>query len=250
MAIPAFKTCHICKQSLDSSEFSSFAQSSDGLYSYCRCCERKRRKRKRLENDPAFALAEAERERAFSEARSGEVWKDIPGWEGWYQASSHGRIRSLPRKVNAPNRWGDCIRTYPGRIMKQRPTRHYGHMTVGLQREGKLKQALVHRLVCETFHGPCPPDKQHCAHGDGDPTNNRPENLRWATVKENAEDTRRHGNLRMGEQSNLARLTEADVLAIRERAAAGESCYRIAKDVGFSTVGIIKIVKRENWKHI
>lgn len=250
MANPAFKTCPICNQSLPCAAFNLARSNPDGLYSYCRECDKAKVRRKKLGRSPAFATAETERERAFTEVRPGEVWKDIPDWVGWYQASSHGRIRSLPRKVNAPNRWGGCIRTYPGRVMKQRPTQHYGHLVVSLAREGASRPHLVHRLVCEAFHGPCPSDKQHCAHSDGDRVNNRPENLRWATVKENSEDTRRHGNLRVGEQSNLAKLTEAEVLAIRARAEAGESSYRIAKDIGLTANGVRKIVTRESWKHI
>lgn len=80
--------------------------------------------------------------------------------------------------------------------------------------------------------------------------NNRPENLRWATPKENAEDTRRHGNLLVGEASNLSRLTEAEVLAIREKSAAGQTGYSLAKEYGLSATGIYKIINRENWKHI
>ncbi|WPZ05482.1 HNH endonuclease signature motif containing protein [Pelagerythrobacter marinus] len=135
-------------------------------------------------------------------------------------------------------------------IMKLTPTKHFGHLTVGLDRNGEKRRYLVHRLVCEAFHGPCPPDKRHCAHWDGDPTNNNSENLRWATVKENAEDTRRHGNLRVGEDSNLSRLTETQVLEIRAKAAAGRSGYSLGKEYGISSTGALKIIRRENWKHI
>lgn len=250
MADRPFKTCPLCKQSLPASAYNLARNNPDGLYSYCRECDKEFVRERKLGKRPELAAKEAEREREFAELIPGELWKDIPGWEGFYQASSHGRIRSLPRTVNAPNRWGHCMRTYPGRIMKQRPTPHFGHMTVGLVREGRGGPKLVHRLVCEAFYGPCPPDKQHCAHRDGNPANNRPENLRWATVKENSEDTRRHGTMRVGEKSNLAKLTEDDVLEIRRRSANGETGYRIAKDTGLTGTAIYKIINRENWKHI
>lgn len=178
-----------------------------------------------------------------------EEWKPVAGFEGWYEVSSHGRVRSLDRTINAPNRWGACKRTLKGKVLSPRRT-DFGHRMVGLRREGALKGALVHRLVCEAFHGPCPPDKQHCAHRDGNPENNRADNLRWATVRENSEDARRHGTLLQGEASNLSRLTEADVLEIRRRSAAGATGYRLAKDYKMSATGIYKILHRENWKHI
>ncbi len=175
----------------------------------------------------------------------------MSGWEDLYHVSNLGRVKVLPRSTPCRNRWGDTVQHRPARIMKQTPTGPSGYFTVGLVGRGrKSKRVLVHRLVCEAFHGPCPQDKSHCAHWDGNPSNNRAENLRWATVKENSEDARRHGNLRVGEASNLARLSERDVREVRRRAEAGESSYAIAKDIGMTSGGVRKIVTRENWGHI
>ena len=243
------KTCLICKQSLKAECFYPFSKSRDGLYPYCRPCERNRKLKKRIEKDDELAKKYSDRKAEFEAVIPGEEWKDCVGWEGWYQVSSYGRVRSLPRKVEAPNRWGECKREYPGVLLRQRE-RAFGHMAVGLRKAGKAKLALVHRLVCEAFNGPCPKDKYHCAHKDGKPGNNRADNLYWATAQENSEDARRHGTLRVGEKSNLSRLTEADVIEIRRRASAGESSYRIAKDIGMTANGVRKIVIRENWKHI
>lgn len=250
MADVPLKLCPICNQSLPHGAFNLARGNRDGLYSYCRVCDQARVRRKRAETSPKFARADADRQTAFDEVRPGEDWRDVQGFEGWYQVSSQGRVRSLPRTVNAPNLYGPCSRKYPGRVMKLQQTK-FGHLTVPLRRNGQVKLALVHRLVCEAFHGPCPPDKQHCAHRDGDPTNNRTENLRWATVRENSEDTRRHGNLRVGSRSNLARLGEVTVREIRARYdEGGVSAYRLAKEYGTSVGHMSKIVKRENWKHV
>ena len=101
-----------------------------------------------------------------------EIWKDIPGWEGYYQASNLGRIKSLVRKGQRR----EIILT-PGRI-------HNGYMRVGLSRDNKLTGKLVHRLVWEAFNGPIPEDKE-VNHIDEDKLNNRLENLNLVTRREN-----------------------------------------------------------------
>lgn len=250
MAIKPFKTCLICAQDFAAEHFYSYRQSKDGFYPYCKPCERKRRLRKKLEADPELAEAYKLRDAAFENAIPGEVWKDIPDWVGVYQASSLGRVRSLPRAISAPNRWGACIRRRKGQIIRQRGAGN-GHLVVGLSRGGKPHPVMVHRLVCEAFHGKCPPEKQHCAHWDGNPKNNRPENLRWATVSENAEDSRRHGTMRVGSKSNLSKLNEADVLEIRRlNAEDGLTGYRIAKLYGVNMTCIYKILNKQTWRHV
>lgn len=179
----------------------------------------------------------------------GEVWKPVSGWADLYEVSNLGRVKVLRRAKACRNRWGATVQTRPTRIMK--PTiSAFGHYFVNLHCDGKVKRRSVHRLVCEAFHGACPPDKQHCAHWDGNPANNRADNLRWATVKENSDDTRRHGNLRTGEASNLSRLTGNKVLEIRKRAAAGECLRQIAGEIGFTREGVAAIVARKTWKHL
>ncbi len=101
-----------------------------------------------------------------------EIWKDIPGWEGYYQASNFGRIKSLVRKGNRIER----ILT-PERI-------HNGYLRVGLSRDNKLTGKLVHRLVWEAFNGPIPEGKE-VNHIDEDKLNNRLENLNLMSRREN-----------------------------------------------------------------
>ncbi len=75
------------------------------------------------------------------------------------------------------------------RLMKQRT----GYLQVKLSNAAGPKRKLVHRIVLETFVGPCPADKQETAHWNGKRSDNRVENLRWATKKENYDDAVRHG---------------------------------------------------------
>lgn len=179
-----------------------------------------------------------------------EIWKDVAGWEGLYRVSSFGRVKVLARTVAACNRWGPMLRNLPEKIKKTVPTKGNYYPRVGFQFEGRKGWADLHVLVCETFNGPKPAPGYHCAHNDGDPLNNRADNLRWATPKENAADTLRHGRLRRGEKSNLAKLSADQVRSIRARAEAGETIKALASDFGLTREGVSAIVKRINWRHI
>ena len=109
-----------------------------------------------------------------------EVWKPIPGYEGYYEASNMGRIRNEPRWVNG--RWR------PYRI-KQHILRtnnvHHGYLQVKFCIDEVKEQKLVHRLVAETFIAN-PMGLQQVNHKDGNPSNNVVSNLEWCTASENS----------------------------------------------------------------
>jgi hypothetical protein len=109
-----------------------------------------------------------------------EIWKDIDGYEGFYQVSNLGRVKSLERKVPLKN---GKLRTYRERIKSQEEEK--GYMRVNLYKNGKLKKFLVHRLVATAFHGPND-ESMEVNHINGDTKDNRAENLEWVTTKENA----------------------------------------------------------------
>ena len=117
-----------------------------------------------------------------------EQWLPIPGWEGLYEVSDHGRVRSLDRWVTRSN--GQRVH-YPGR-MKSLPRLQTGYPVVHLSKDGRLTTKAVHTVVLETFVGPRLPGTV-CCHKDGDPTNNRLTNLRWDTQSNNLKDAVRHG---------------------------------------------------------
>jgi len=114
-----------------------------------------------------------------------EIWKDIPGYEGKYQASSIGRIKSLSREVFSPVAQK---RLLPEIIMKQHFSR-WGYFRVGLPcniTPSKRVEKDVHRLILLTFKGmPENPNKKHCNHIDGNKLNNAICNLEWVTCGEN-----------------------------------------------------------------
>lgn len=126
-----------------------------------------------------------------------EQWRPIPGYEGRYEASDQGRVRSVDRWV--ANRYGRFIR--PGRLLKLTPGKR-GYPLVDLRLRGALradgtrtargKMRTVHSVVLETFVGPRPPGMQ-VLHRNGDKTDNRLSNLRYGTPAENGHDRKRLG---------------------------------------------------------
>ena len=115
-----------------------------------------------------------------------EIWKDIPGFEGLYQASNEGRIRSLTRQVY------NYIK--PGRILKSN-IKNSGYLYLSISNgNNKFKHANVHRLVALAFI-PNPDSKPQVNHKDGNRLNNNVDNLEWCTAKENINhslDSRRY----------------------------------------------------------
>jgi hypothetical protein len=110
----------------------------------------------------------------------------------------------------------------------------------------------VNRLVCRAFHGEPPSPKHEAAHNDGNPSNNRRENLRWATHTENCADKKIHGteNPPRGEKQGRSKLSSEDVKTIRQRLANGEGVASISRDfaVWHGTIGAIKAGR--NWAHV
>ena len=105
-----------------------------------------------------------------------EVWRDVKGYEGLYQVSNMGLVKSLGRK----DRFGRVIKE---RILEPAVT-HNGYLRVGLHVDGKRKMLRVHRLVCEAFHEN-PDNKSEVNHVNEDKTDNRACNLEWSTRTEN-----------------------------------------------------------------
>lgn len=107
-----------------------------------------------------------------------EIWKDIVGYEGLYQVSNLGNVRSVKRKV---------------KLLRHGQDKERGYKNVILYRNGTRKMWLVHRLVAIAFVNN-PENKPQIDHIDGNPSNNVVTNLRWCTVKENLNFELAHRN--------------------------------------------------------
>lgn len=165
-----------------------------------------------------------------------EQWKDVPGYEGLYQVSDKGRVRSLPRKGRLNEK-----------ILKPDIQRG-GYERLLLCKDGEAKMFLVHGLVLEAFIGPAPA-RMECRHLDGTRDNNHLLNLRWGTRVENMADKIRHGTTArlFGEHNPRAKLCEDDVRKIRVMKG---TLQEVADQFGIHFGTVSKIKNGERWKHI
>jgi len=159
-----------------------------------------------------------------------ETWKAVVGYEGLYEVSDAGRIRNV--------RTGK-IKTYTHNRQKRRPF-------VGLWRNNKIRIIYPHKAVLEAFVGPRPPRMEAC-HNNGDPFDNRLENLRWDTTRNNQLDRIKHGTSNRGERCAAAKLTEAQVRAIRADTRLQEE---IAAEYGVRQNTISRIKSGKRWGHV
>lgn len=118
-----------------------------------------------------------------------EIWKPIPGYEGYYEISNHGKVKSLARIV--PRRNG-TYHSVPERILKQTAD-HNGHFYFTAVKNAKRERMYTQRVVLICFVGP-PPIVADACHNDGDPSNNHITNLRWDSRSGNVRDMVKHGS--------------------------------------------------------
>jgi hypothetical protein len=173
-----------------------------------------------------------------------ERWLPAPGWEHTYEVSDLGRVRSIDRVVPTTTRGNRRVRGKVKTVYRFKT--NYPTVTFYDAERQQPLPVPVHRLVCRAFHGP-PPSKAHVvAHWDGNPENNRADNLRWATAKENAEDTQRHGR-RYGQNSKI---TEDAARAIIAAANSGERPKDIMQRLGLSRHTVYNVCKGNSWGHL
>lgn len=174
---------------------------------------------------------------------SEEIWRPVPDFEGLYEVSSMGRVRSVPRVITMCDGRRKPI---TGRILCQ--TRCDGNrLKVSLWRENIGYNRIVSRLVARAFLGePQTPGLEAC-HEDGNQDNNRLDNLRWDTHVGNEADKLRHGTRLMGEKHSNAKITADDVRRIRASRVHHET---LAARYGVHPHHIQRIQRGDRWKHV
>ncbi len=178
-----------------------------------------------------------------------EEWRPVPGAEGRYEVSSLGRVKSLRRVVCCGRRKGKTTyRTVPEKILKPGLDQDGYHQVLIANKEGeKFKNVKIHQLVAAAFLGNRPRGTW-VLHGPNGRNDNSVSNLYYGTPAQNVQDKWRDGTIVLGEQHHKAKLTQQNVLAIRDCHAKGMTMKDIAKIYGVNQTAIHKIISRVNWK--
>lgn len=166
------------------------------------------------------------------------MWKIIPEFPE-YEVSDQGDVR---RRIAAQG-------TSSGKLLKPYDNGN-GYLKVQLVNRDVKKRATVHRLVLQTFCGPAPRGKTDCAHLNGIRSDNRLSNLKWKSRAENMLDAKIHGTSAMGERNGHAKLTQQDVLEMRNLRKNGKTFQSIADTYSVSRSAASDAIKGKNWGHI
>ncbi len=167
--------------------------------------------------------------------------REIPGFPN-YSVTMSGRVWSHRRIDIFGRKQG-------GQWLKPQVVNKWGHLKVVLCKNKAKHQRLVHRLVLETYVGPCPPGME-CRHLNGDPANNSLDNVCWGTHADNVQDMVRHGS-RKGEKHHCAKLKTQDIKVIRYlRNVAKFTLAEIAWHFDVCGSNISLVCSRKNWSHV
>ena len=170
-----------------------------------------------------------------------EEWKDIEGFEGYYQVSNLGRVKSLPRIRKTGTGY------YVSKTKILTPSLMQGYVQNALCMNGKAKSYRTHRLVAFAFI-PNPENKPCINHKNSIRSDNWVENLEWCTRAENTKHAMENGRMPVGEKSYKAKLNEFQVRVIRKITDISNS--ELAKMWGVSKDSINCIRKNKTWKHL
>lgn len=174
-----------------------------------------------------------------------EIWKDIPDYEGFYQVSDIGRVKSLKRMLPCLSRSRNQItRKVKGKVLTNCKMKS-GYLFVNLCKEKKHCIKYIHSLVLLAFVGP-KPDDMECCHYDGTSDNNKLENIRYGTHKENMVDD----EIRIKGKTFNQKLFEEDVLLIKKKMFNGEYIENIAKTHNLSEGYLRQIKRNDSWKNV
>lgn len=175
-----------------------------------------------------------------------EQYRPIPSYPDYGAAKSGSVMRLTPRKDGIPNRpLTPCIV-----LLKGKPSRALVGLFPRGSKRGVSKTVTVARLVLETWVGVPPKDKWHAAHKNGDATDNRLENLYWATPKQNIRDQFKHGTFARGEKCHFSKLTDEIVRQMRRDRLCGLSWRKLGAKYGCAHSTASNACVGRSWGHI
>lgn len=173
-----------------------------------------------------------------------EEWRPVVGYEGYYEVSNMGRVRSITIDAVYRRNGLEYTRKRRGRILKQQNASN-GYLQVHLSKDGEHKIYRVRRIVANAFIDN-PDNLPEVNHKDENKKNNRVANLEWCTHSYNNS----YGSApSFGEKNGMARLTSVDVAEIRRRRKSGEILRTIAEDYGISLHHVSNIARGVRWKY-
>ena len=174
-----------------------------------------------------------------------EIWKDVIEYEGLYQVSNLGQVKSLDRLANHAK---GGLRIFKGKILKSRIDSLGKYTRVSLSKFGKTKDFLVHRLVGQMFI-PNPFNKEEINHINGVGKDNKSSNLEWVTRSENIQHSFNIGirkpTILTREQCALTKLNSEDLKRVISFYLQGVSIKKLSVDYNMSESGLSKTIKKE-----
>ena len=177
-----------------------------------------------------------------------EEWRPIKGYEGFYEVSNLGRVRSCDRREKHSD--GHLRMRYGKMLHSSIQDRGYAHVI--LHQNGNRKTHAIHRLVATAFI-PNPENRTTVNHIDGNKQNNNFQNLEWVSPKQNTVHAVKLGLVKSGEESHKAKLTSAQVQEIRSLYVPKDKKYggrALAERYNVSTSTIGKIVNNETHRQL
>lgn len=178
-----------------------------------------------------------------------EIWKPVAGYEGLYEVSDQGRVRTIGRTVNRFYKRTKRFRptNYKSKLIYIGKNPVNGYLACVLHRKRKGRGFSIHRLVMTSFIGPRP-EGYEVGHRNGNKMDNRLENLRYITPLENSAEKHLHGTMARGERQGHAKLTEAQVQDIKTTLNGRTHGYQpLARKYGVNWVTIADIAKGRSW---
>lgn len=176
-----------------------------------------------------------------------EIWKDIIGYEGLYQISNLGRVKSLEKTVKV----GKQYNRFPEKILSNKCLDKNGYNIFSANKDGLQKTLKVHREVAKCFI-PNPENKPQVNHINGIKNDNRVENLEWCTNRENINHAyfNKLCVAAKGSKCGASKYKEDDILKIRKMAENGILHKDIAIMYKMSKKNVHNIINRKSWNHI